>query len=148
LFRGDLLDECVDMEFCVTKDPGGQGDLGAEIAQRLKKGMEEMIKKAPRDQSGILLQVPCSQQFSDRKPFATCMLPPHAEEGNHEKFGPNPDAPLSPDTESGTKEGNHYSFEILVEQPLLVRDCLRQRCNHERVFGNGGKVGGCLTKFR
>lgn len=82
-FEGDQLDECVDFNIRMTATGTGVPADWREQAKKTFAALSaSMSKTKPGEKKTIEISKSCAEQFSDRKPFATCTIPPKQENAN------------------------------------------------------------------
>jgi hypothetical protein len=111
-FEGDQLDECVDLDFRMTA-PATPPANWHEIAHKiLAFTLNQSAEKAgkPGAKKTIDLQKSCAEQFSDRKPFATCTMTRRIEvdQGTIDMEG----------------RSHRYLFETVFLSDAAMKECL------------------------
>jgi hypothetical protein len=103
VFKGDLLDECVDFTIRVTPS----ADAGTDWREKIGANLRKMVAD---DKRATMLPAPCVQQFADRKPFASCTLSFPAQ-----------------DRKGVTIEARsfRYLFATVFRSDAVMRECLQ-----------------------
>jgi hypothetical protein len=117
VFEGDQLDECIDLNFRAE----ASGTVGSvDWRQRAEKTFATFKAKIFGQKSGakkvIKLEKSCAEQFSDRKPFATCTTPQI----------PYPGDAGAADNVTGALQlrSNRYMFETVFLSDGAMKECL------------------------